>query len=118
MQPADGLGQLIGGDVFQGMRGRAGLERSLDQLGIAEADQRQDFDLRPALADQAGGGHAIHHRHLQVHQDDIRLEQLAELDGLFAIAGFTYQAEFLISSEERPQTAAHQRQIIGSHQSD
>jgi len=41
----------------------------------------------------AGGGIAIHDRHLQVHQDHIRLEGLDLLESSLTIAGFPNHVE-------------------------
>ena len=62
-----------------------GAARLLDLLGLGEG--RDHDDGREALlADHGRSLEAVHARHLDVHEDDVRVQPARELDGLLAVA--------------------------------
>ncbi|MCB5282226.1 hypothetical protein BJQ89_01982 [Arthrobacter sp. ES1] len=85
---------LQGGDEVRRSEGLdhvghgAGVAGALDEFLLAECGE-QDHGGDPGLDDFLSSGDAIHDWHLDVHQDEVRLKFLGELDGLFAIVRFT-----------------------------
>ena len=69
----DGRGQLVGGNVFQQVAHCPSLHHLADLRRLVKTGEGNDLDVGPALADLAGGGHAIHDGHDQVHQHNVWL---------------------------------------------
>ena len=70
----DGRGHLLGLGVLEEVARRARLEGRRDLLLLDERGHRDDLGLGPLGLDPADGGDAVHVRHQQVHQHDVRLE--------------------------------------------
>ena len=93
LRGADGGGDVGGVRVLEQVAGGAGLQRGPDLRLLDERGDGDDLDVRPAALDLGGGGHAVHVRHLQVHQHDVGQLAGAVEDGELveraaAVAGF------------------------------
>jgi len=90
---ADGRRQLAGGHILHQVAHGAGLQRVLHQLILLEAGQRDDLDVRMLALDRLRGSYAVHHRHHQVHQDNIGLEQPRARHRLLPVLGLAHEFE-------------------------
>src|SRR5690348_5320931 len=74
---------------------------------------RQEDDLRPAqrVEDFGCGLDSIHARHIDVHKDDIRLQQSGFFDGFFAVAGFAANSKGMVV-EKSPDGIPDQRVVV------
>jgi hypothetical protein len=54
-----------------------------------------------------------HARHLQVHQDDVRLQFAIARDGLFAVLDLGHDFQVGLGLDDRDQAVAHERMVIG-----
>ena len=57
-------------------------------------------------------------RHPHVQQDYVRLVESGEVDCLITIGSFGDHLKLIFALEEKAQTAAHQRMIVGNHYPD
>src|SRR5687768_2373602 len=57
----------------------AGLVERIDLLGLRRGRENDDGGTRPRLPDRRGRLHPVQLREAVVHQDDVRLEPLADL---------------------------------------
>ena len=84
----DAVDQVVGGDVLQDVRLRAGLQRARDVVVGIVGGEHDDARVRIALADLPHGFDAFHHGHAQVEQRDVRPMPLERLHGLASVLGF------------------------------
>ena len=90
---------------------RAGVARLLDEVVLRERGEDQDGG--EALArDVAGGGEAVHARHLDVEDREVGLRLADELDGLVAAAGLADDLVALFL-EDLLQVEADDRLVLG-----
>ena len=68
--------QLRAGDVLQQVAARARAHRLEDQLVLVEGRQHEDLRARRPTADPPRRLHAVHLRHADVHEHDVRCECL------------------------------------------
>ena len=85
----DGAQQLLRGCFLGYISVRAGLDDAEDVLLVAMHRQHQYFDLWRFLPQYFGDRQAIHARHTDVHQHDIRGQFARLAQGFVAIAGLT-----------------------------
>ena len=63
----------------------AGLAHRPVELGRRVAGERDEAEVRMILAQARDGGDAVHHRHVQVDDDRVRIELVGELDRVEAV---------------------------------
>jgi len=68
--------------------------------------------LRTALPNGAGGGHAIHAGHHQVHQHHVGLGLFAQAHGLLTTAGLTDQFQVIVGQQKGGQATAHNSMVV------
>ena len=69
------------------------MKHGINALVILEAGQDQYLRVRAALVDYPGSLNPIHHRHDDIHQDDIGLILLAQGDTFLAISALSNQPD-------------------------
>jgi hypothetical protein len=77
----DGRRDLAGVGVLEQVTGGTRLQGGAHPLLLDERGHRDHLDVGPAPLDLGGGGHAVHHGHLQVHEDDVGQPARAVEDG-------------------------------------
>ena len=85
-----GLEQLAGARLLEHVAGRAGLDDVDDHAVLEDRGERDDLDVGEAAPQLARGLDAVHDRHQQVHDDDVRPQALDEVQGLAAVAGLAH----------------------------
>ena len=79
--------------------------------------EHDDADVGHVLFDLAGGLHAVHLGHGDVHQDDVGLEVLGQADGLLAVAGLADDVEALVG-HRTVKTFTQHPVVVRQHQPD
>jgi hypothetical protein len=84
---------------------------------LVEVEGRQDDHARaPAAFDEpARGLHAVHPGHAHVHQDDVGLQALDDLEGLVAVTGLADELEVGLGLEDHPEAHAQQLLVVDEH---
>ena len=106
--------ELLGRRALQEEAARAGAYALVQVL--VEVEGGEDHDARVRLGagqDAARGLDAVHHRHLDVDQDDVRVQLAHRLDRLAAVAGLADHLEVVLGLEHQLEAAAKQHLIVG-----
>ena len=109
---ADAGDQIVGGDVLQHVRLRAGLERARDLFVGVVGREHDDARPRVALADPANDLDAFHHRHPQIEQRHVGVMALVGFDRLDAVAGFGDHAQVGLLVDDVGDAGPEQRVIV------
>ncbi len=115
----DRLDELLGRRVLQEEPARAGAERLVDVL--VEVERREDENARPLVAavEQAARRlEAVHVRHADVHEDDVRVELARGLDGLGPVGGLTDDLHVVLGLEDHPEPRAHEGLVVDDEHAD
>jgi len=59
-----------------------------------------------------GGLDAVHHRHLQVHQDDVRPALCGQGEGFFAVPGHPHDLDLIVRAQDGLQAIADDGLVI------
>ena len=104
--------EVVGGDVLQHVRLRAGPQRARDVLVGVVGREHDHPRLRIALANPAHHLDAFHHRHPQIEQRHVGAMTLARLERVGAVArlGDDAQVGFLV--DDVRDAGAEQRVIV------
>lgn len=89
-----------------------------DLLILQHAGQRECLRIGHVSPDRRGRGHAVHHRHQQVHQHDIGPEFLGKLKRLGTIPCLTDDFELRIELKKLAQPPAYNAMIIDNEDAD
>ena len=108
--------QLLQGTVLEQIARGPGLLRFDEILWVLGDGQDQDFGRRVGLANEAGGGQAIHDGHPEIHEDEVRLQLVAERDGFLAIARLAHDHQIWFATEQQTQAGPSQLMIINDEQ--
>ena len=111
-------GDLFGLGVLQDVARRAGLEGRGDLLLLDEGGHGHDLGLGPLGLDPADRGDAVHVRHQQVHQDDVRLEAAGHRHALGAVGGLADDLDVGLEVEEDPQPHPDDRMVVDDEHAD
>ncbi len=116
---ADGLRQLLRLHALQHEAARAGAQRVVDVLVVLE--RGHDQHARPLDGvgdDRAGRLDAVHAGHAHVHQHHVGVELAGAADGLHAVRRLAHDLDVRLGLQQRAQTAAHERVVVGDEQAD
>jgi len=99
---------------------RPGPQRAEDVF--VEAEVGEDHDphfVQPFVrGDLPGGLDAVEHRHLDVHQGDVRTVLDGQRDRLLPVGGLAHHLDVVFRLEQRPDAAADERLVIGQQDLD
>jgi len=87
-------------------------DRIGDPVVIGERGQDDDAAGRVGGDDQLGGGHAVEHRHRQVHQDHVGLQLCGEFHRLCSVGCLSDHRDVGGGGEQRGQAGADQPVIV------
>ncbi len=79
---------------------------------VIEGGQHQDPGAGTCGEDPCGGGDAVHARHPQVHQHDIRSAPIYQLDSLVPVFGLVDDLEIIGCRTQHPQPGPYQVLIV------
>src|SRR5512132_125916 len=108
----DRLDQLRGDPILCDVAGRAGVTRTVDVGGGVRARQYQYAGIRPRLANPPGRLDSVHHRHADIHQDNVRLELQRQLDCLRTVARAPDDLEGALAGEDRLERLGEQPMVV------
>src|ERR1019366_3323759 len=114
---ADRVNDLGVDRLFQDVAANAGFERAIDFLVAIVAGEGDDLGLGIDLANLFSGLDAIHPRHTQVHQRDIRTELAERIHRVAAAAGLGHQLHIRFVGQYRRDPFAYQRMVIDTKDS-
>ena len=77
--------------------------------------QDQHLGRQPTLANGARRIEPAHARHLDVHDDDVRLHIARGFDGGGAVGGFADDLDIRLGVEQRLQTGAQDGVVVGKY---
>src|SRR6266545_447336 len=104
--------ELVRFEVLEQVALRSRLDR-LEQLGVFVRGGEDDhLDLGLFGADQAGGGETVQLGHREVHEHDVRLEAVRQLDRLAAVPGLPDDGQ-AVGFQQAAQAVAEECVIIG-----
>src|SRR6478609_150371 len=92
----DGRAKVIGREGLDDVGHDAGVAGPLHELGLRERGEHDDR-AQLGLVQLFGGGQAVEDRHLDIHDDEVGLDLLGQLDGLLAVAGLADDVVALLS---------------------
>src|SRR5580704_17937973 len=117
---ADRGQQLLQRAALQREAARSGPQRLKNVLVQVERGEDQHPGHARALAggDLPGGLDTVHHRHPDVHHDDVRPEARSDLDGLAAVARLTDDLQVVLRVDERGERGTEQRLVVDDEDPD
>jgi len=114
----DGIAEGVGFGVLEEVADGTGADGADDGGVFEDGGEGDDLGLGALTADVADSGDPIHHRHQQVHEDDIRFEVMGEFEGFGAILGFADNIEVGVIEEEHLESLADDGMVVGDHDPD
>ncbi|EEF24634.1 conserved hypothetical protein [Ricinus communis] len=112
MHGADGRQQLPAQHALEQIAGGAGGDRALRQHVALVRGEHHDAGVGEFLADGDGGVDAVHVRHLDVHQRDVRLQAAIRLHGLHAVRGLLQQLHVVFIGDHAGDAFAEHRVVV------
>jgi hypothetical protein len=88
---------------------------------VVEIERGQDQDARAVGVGRCqlpSGLDAVHARHPDVHQHDVRLQPAADPHGLRAVGGLAEYVEAGLAGEQRGEPVAHHLLVVGDDDPD
>src|SRR5690606_3656326 len=113
-----GLEELVRPRLLQHVAGRAGLDDVDDEAVLQHRRQRHDLGVGEAAPDLARGLDAVHHRHQQVHDDDVGPQLLYQRQRLLAVPGLADDLEVGLEPEGEPQASPDHRVVVYEQDAD
>ena len=115
---ADGVDQIFKVGVFEDVASGSGLEAPVDVfVGVVGGDD-DDVGVGTGFTDAADGIDAFQVGHAQVHQGDIGLVLLMQLDGFKAVAGLGDDLEVVLEGEDGDDALADDAVVFGNENGD
>ena len=103
---------LLGLGVLEHVTRRSGLEGGGDLLLLDERGHRDDLGLGPLGLDPADRGDAVHVRHEEVHQHDVRLKPAGHRHALAAVRRLADDLDVVLEVEEHAQPHPDDRVVV------
>jgi hypothetical protein len=82
----------MNGDIFDQVADCCCLKGALDLFFLLKASQAENLRLGLAFPYDLGGREVIHLGHCQIHQNHIRMEQFAQLEGLLIQLAYDFKS--------------------------
>ena len=115
---ADGVGDLLDGDLLQQVAVGARLDRLVEVLLLVAHREHEDLRRR-ALPSRIGLGRldAADPRHPDVHEHDVGSELLGLADGVLAVLGLGDDLDAFLGLEDHVEAAPEQGVVVGDYDS-
>src|SRR6185437_1125312 len=114
----DGGADLLLVGALEQVTAGAGAQRGEDRVVVVEHGQHEHLDVRTVRHDATGGLDAVQPRHVQVHDDHVRLGLPGQLDGLGPAGGGPGELGVRAVGQQGGQAVAEQRVIVGDQDPD
>ena len=115
---ADRRGQLVAAERLDQELARAGQHRAAEVVRLALDRHHDHGGGRDGSRQLLGRRDAVHVRHVDVHQDDVRLERHRELQGLDAGRGCTHHVDVTLEAEQLREVVARLRDVVDDQDTD
>src|SRR3954453_1215776 len=115
---ADAAEELLGLGVLQEIAERARVERAEDALAVRERREHDDAGVGVRVDDALRGLDAVHDRHRQVHEDDVRPGVAGERDRLRAVRGRPDDLDVAGAVEQLGEPGPHDGVVLGEQHTD
>jgi hypothetical protein len=112
------VGELLGPDVLEQEAARARSHGFVDVLVGVERGQHEHSRLAAVGQEAAGRFQAVHLRHADVHQDNVRSEAARLRECVLAVLRFADYLDVLLGIEDQAEAAAHERLVVGDQHAD
>ena len=91
----------------------------VEHVVVGLRDREHDnLDGRQLLANQSGSLDPVHHRHLDVHDDQVRHEQAGLLDGVQTVLGLPHDRHVILAVYQRRDGSTKERLIVNQQDAD
>src|SRR6266511_2673802 len=115
---ADGVGDLLDGDLLEQVAVGAGLD-GVVEVGLLVGDrQHEDLGVGDEVLDGLGRLDAAAPRHADVHQHHVGHQLLGLVDGLGAVAGLSDDLDVVLLLEHHLEATAEQRVVVHDQHAD
>ena len=104
--------KIFDGGLLREIRRRPGVPHGFLDLALHIDRQADHGRPRQVLFDPPSRFNSVHSRHIDVHDDDIRMQLVRAFDGFLPIRRLPDDEEIFISSEDAFKTLANQQMII------
>ncbi len=101
------------GRLLEDVALRAGLEAAAEQAPLAVGREDEHGGLGQALAQDLGRLEAVHSRHADVHDHDVRTPPLCDRDRAGAVRGLPDDPDLRRAREGEAQAFAHDLVVVG-----
>ena len=108
----DDANQVIGQRVLQEVAHRSRGDRAEDVLVAVVHRQNHDPGIRLVAADRLNRLHAVHGRHLEIHQRHVGPIPEELLDRLFTIGGLCHNRHVRLDADDAGDALAHQAVVV------
>ena len=115
---ADGRGQLVAAERLDQELAGAGQHRAAQVVRLALDGHHHDGRAGRARRELLGGGDAVHVRHVDVHQDDVRLQLVGHLDRLAPGRRGADHVDVALEAEQLRQVIAGLRDVVDDEDAD
>lgn len=112
------LDKVQRGIIFQQIPVNSDIQGLLDQNPVVVAAEHQDPNGPALFPEVTGSLQAIHHRHFNIHDDHIRIEEIDDMKSFHSISRFPYHVDtFSVIQHYFDRTADHWL-VINQHHPD
>ncbi len=115
---ADRCGQLVAAERLDQELASAGEHRAAEVVRLALDGHHHDGRAGDARGELLGGGDAVHVRHVDVHQDDVRVEPGGHLEGFRAGRRRADHVDVTLEAQELRQVIAGLGDVIDDEDTD
>lgn len=112
------LAELARVGVFEEIADRTGTDSISDRTVLDHAGQRNDLDVSQFRPDCGCGADPVHHRHQQIHEDDVGQQVSRQFDGLLTVGSLANHLELVLGVEEHPKALTHDAVIVDHENAD
>ena len=104
--------------LLEDVAARAGLEPALEQRALAVRGEDEDAGVRRLLEHLLGRLEAVHVRHAQIHDHDVRAAPLRQRDGRRAVGRLADHADARRAREREAKALADDLVVVGDEAGD
>ena len=110
--------ELVGAERLDEELARAGQHGALQVLGLTMDAHHDHGAVRQPLGDDLRSGDAVHARHVDVHDDDVRAHLHRQLDRFLSAAGRASHVDLALRAEEARQVVARLGDVVDDEELD
>jgi hypothetical protein len=116
--PAHGLDQVLRRRALRDVGVGPGFDHGAGNRLVFVKREADDDDLGMPPLDSPGRFDAVQGRHVQIHNDRVRLQGFGLSDGLFAVGDFPDYFKIRLAVEQADKAFAHHGVVVGNDQTE